>query len=650
MRRIIFAISFCFLIFLLSLFAHAGDDWQPISPDELKMTSEPKAPGAPAIYLYRQVDRDDSLFYEKDYARIKILTEEGRKYASVEIPFVKGFGGSIKNLRARTIHSDGSIVNFDGQIFDKTIVKAKGVQVIVKTFTMPDVQPGSIIEYRYERILRDDYLYDSSWVLSEELFTEHAKFSLYPNLKFTLKSTWPHGLPENTPPPVEDHHVYRLETRDVPAFQVEDYMPPEDEYKYRVNFYYARTLEMDPDKFWNTEAKSQFNAIRMFTDKPKAMTEALGQIIAPTDTPIQKLEKIYSRCQSLRNLTYEPDKTEQEIERENLKRVGNVEDVWKRGYGNSWAIDWLFLALVRAAGFDTAPIMVARRDLRFFNRQLLNADELDARAVHVKLEGANLYFDPGVPFAPFGLLPWSETHVTALRLDKDGGTWIVTPTSETSASGVERTAVLHVDDSGALEGKATIKFKGLSALRRRMDEREEDAAARKKFLEEEMKEYIPSAAEAELTNKPEWSNSSGNLVAEFRIKIPEWIIAAGHRSLFTVGLFSGSEKHVFEHATRTYPIYYHYAYEDKDDITIEMPSGWQINGLPKPQFIDGKICTYRSDVQNTNNSLHLSRQLTINLLMLETKYYAALRNFYQGVRTGDEQQVVLSTTASAVQN
>src|SRR6184192_639649 len=38
----------------------AGDEWQPISQEELKMPSEPKAPGAPAIILYRQVDRDDS--------------------------------------------------------------------------------------------------------------------------------------------------------------------------------------------------------------------------------------------------------------------------------------------------------------------------------------------------------------------------------------------------------------------------------------------------------------------------------------------------------------------------------------------------------------------------------------------------------------
>jgi hypothetical protein len=33
--------------------AYASLGFQPVSPDELKMTSEPLAPGAPAIILYR---------------------------------------------------------------------------------------------------------------------------------------------------------------------------------------------------------------------------------------------------------------------------------------------------------------------------------------------------------------------------------------------------------------------------------------------------------------------------------------------------------------------------------------------------------------------------------------------------------------------
>jgi len=128
----------------------AGDDWLPVDPAELKMTSEPKAPGAPAINLYRQVDRDDkgTASTEHNYLRIKILTEEGRKYANVEIPFDKG-GYKVSGIRARTIRPDGTIANYEGKIYENTIVKSKSRKYLAKTFSMPEASVGSIIEYRF---------------------------------------------------------------------------------------------------------------------------------------------------------------------------------------------------------------------------------------------------------------------------------------------------------------------------------------------------------------------------------------------------------------------------------------------------------------------------------------------------------------------
>src|SRR5258708_18756016 len=137
----------CGAIFVAVPHASASDDWQPITPEELKMTSEPNAPGAPAIFLYRQVDRDDQESREYRYNRIKIFTEEGRKYADIEIPFVKG-QGNVHKIEARTIRPDGNITNFDGKMYDKTIVKGRGMKYLAKTFTLPEVQVGTIIEYR----------------------------------------------------------------------------------------------------------------------------------------------------------------------------------------------------------------------------------------------------------------------------------------------------------------------------------------------------------------------------------------------------------------------------------------------------------------------------------------------------------------------
>lgn len=179
---------------------YAGVGFQPVSPEELKMTGEPLAPGAPAIILYRQVDRDDNglTSHEDSYYRIKVLTEEGRKYADVVIPFAKGDNNVVK-IHARSIRPDGSIADFDGNVFEKVIAKARKLKYFAKTFTLPDIQVGSIIEYFYTYDLKEHSLYESNWILSEDLFTKVARFSLKPfqssfENPFHLRWTW-QGLP-----------------------------------------------------------------------------------------------------------------------------------------------------------------------------------------------------------------------------------------------------------------------------------------------------------------------------------------------------------------------------------------------------------------------------------------------------------------------
>jgi hypothetical protein len=102
----------------------------------------------------------------------------------------------------------------------------------------------------------------------------------------------------------------------------------------------------------------------------------------------------------------------------------------------------------------------------------------------VKLNGKDIYFDPGSEFTPFGMLPWSETGTPGLKLDKDGGTWVTTPNPDCSASQIVRKANLKMTSEGSLEGRLTVTFSGLEALWRRVQERHEDEAHHKKFLED----------------------------------------------------------------------------------------------------------------------------------------------------------------------
>ena len=626
--------------------AKAGIGFQQVSPDELKMTSEPLAMGAPAIILYRQVDRDDNVRtgHEDNYFRIKILTEEGRKHANVEIPFLKG-NDNVVNVRARTIEPDGSIVNFDGKMFEKELVKGRGVKYLAKTFTLSDVRVGSIIEYYFTWDLKEHYVFDSHWMLSEDLFTKRAQFSLRPYTGngyqgFNVRWTW-QQLPSGTIPPKEGpDHIVRMEASNIPAFEIEDHMPPPNELKSRVDFIYEEGYVLkDEAGFWKSFDKQRDGQLESFIGKRKAMEEAVRQIVSPDDSQEVKLRKIYDRVQQIRNTSFEPTKTEQEAKRE--KPTENIEQVWKRGYGNGAQLTWLFLGLARAAGFEAYGCLVSSRREYFFSPKMMQSAKLNSNVVLVKLNGKDRYFDPGGAFAPFGLLEWPETGVAGLRLDKDGGTWIQTTLPEASESRIERVGKLKLSDAGDLEGKLTVTYIGLEAMYHRLDERHADQVERKKFLEERVTSQIGGAAEAELINQPDWNNSETPLIAEFDVKIPGWASNAGKRVMIPAAIFTTAEKGLFEHANRVHPIYFEYPHQKLDDISIELPPGWQVSSVPSPQERDAKAALYSLKVEQSQGSLRLTRKLTIDFLLLEPKFYPVLRSFFQTVRTGDGVQIVV---------
>jgi hypothetical protein len=141
-----------------------ASDWPPIAPQEQSMTSVPEQPGAPAVILLRHETDDDNLHYHSVYTRIKVLTEAGRKYADVELPYNRR-RFTIEQVSGRTVHADGSVVPFEGKPFDKVVVKGHNLRIQVKTFSLPDVQVGSILDYRYNLRYGDNSLRSPEWLI-----------------------------------------------------------------------------------------------------------------------------------------------------------------------------------------------------------------------------------------------------------------------------------------------------------------------------------------------------------------------------------------------------------------------------------------------------------------------------------------------------
>jgi hypothetical protein len=146
--------------------------------------------------LERQVYTDDEKRVQKEVVRIKIFTESGRSHADVEIPYIVK-STSIEDIRGRTVRPDGAVIPFSGAVFDKVIAKYKKFRYDAKTFTLPGVEVGSVIEYAYAVHWKDrlpDYVRNpgnyivqdgwtvptTTWTVQQALFTRHAVFVLRP--------------------------------------------------------------------------------------------------------------------------------------------------------------------------------------------------------------------------------------------------------------------------------------------------------------------------------------------------------------------------------------------------------------------------------------------------------------------------------------
>jgi hypothetical protein len=334
-------------------------------------------------------------------------------------------------------------------------------------------------------------------------------------------------------------------------------------------------------------------------------------------------------------------KTEKEEKREKLKDNNNVEDVWKRGYGYRTQINRLFVALARAAGMDAAPVRVSERDEYFFLKNLLDWEQLNGEVAHVRVEGTEYFLDPGTVYCPFGLMPSERMGVMGIRLASDGGAFLKTPDPQPEQGLIRRKATLKLDADGGLEGTVEVVYHHLQALERRINEMDEDEAGRQKVLEDELKALLPAGAEVTLERASGWEGTEEPLLAQFRVQIPGMATHTGRRMLVPMSVFHALKTHPFDHEKRRFAVYFDYPFEQEDEVTLELPEGYQVETVPTPKTANTQLGAY--ELVGTQNGGHLQvrRRLRLRGYYFPVQHYAALRSFYSTVRAGDGDQAVL---------
>ena len=629
----------------------AGVDWPPIDPGELAMKDNPASPGSLAMVLFREeiVNSKDST--EVYYYRIKIFTEEGKKHADVEVPFLKG-QSDVKDIRARTIHPDGRVIDFSGQVIDKFVVRAGDTKILAKTFTMPDVTPGSIIEYRY-KIQRDaDLLYNILWHIQEDLYTKRAHFVFQPYQGSNAPALlWRSANLQAGVAPVKlKDGSWALEVHDVPGLPDEEFMLPEDELRGHVEFVYTdEDHPKDSKIYWDTVARSKFQSQDQYVGKRGSFRDLAAKLTASGDSPEDKLRKFYARAQQIHNVDTDREKTAQEARRDKTKDNNNVDDVLKHGSGDSGDIDLFFVALTQAAGFDSGLVWVAPRNQRRFDPSMQDRRMLDDYLVWVHAGDKDYFLDPGAALCPFGTLPWYETAITGLRPTKQGAVFMPIPAATGADSAIDRRAQLKLDESdGTMSGNLVITYTGQRALDRRRDALNQDETGKNKIITDEVKSWFPTNAKFELTSINGWDKPDSPLEVQGKLMLPGMAEAVGRRVLLPLGLYEAGRPQMFQTTSRKQDIYFHFPFAEHDDVTIQVPKGWHAESLPDPAIVSpGGQLRYEISAKQEGDALHLERKLVVGGIVYPVDSYNAVRRFFGNAKEGDEKQLVLQTAPPA---
>lgn len=634
--------------------------------EELKMTADPKAPGAAAVVLDLSDVTDDTLHYRAHYTRIKVLEEKGKELATVELPYWHG-DFKITDIKGRTIHPDGTIIPLTVKPEDLMVSKTGDVQINRKVFTLPSAEVGSILEFAYQLRYDDNHVSSPSWEIQGKYFIHKAHYGFIPDRAFQKgpqqtesnlvdargnhvnSLIWWKQLPQGSDVKSDATGRFSLDLTDIPAEPDEDWMPPIESFLYYVRFYYKSANSAGD--FWVDEAKRWAKDVDHFAEPSGALRQAVAGIVAPGDSDVDKAKKIYKAVQALDNTDYSRKKGKAELKQLGLREARRAEDTWSQKSGSSEDIARLYLAMLRAAGITAYDMKVVDREHGVFTPGYMDFSQLDDDLVIANLGGKEIVLDPGEKMCPFATVSWRHSGAGGIRESADGRAAIVSPQQAYKTNNTTRIADITLNEHGEVTGSVRLLLSGQQALYWRQVALENDASEVKDRFDKTLRDLVPEGVEANVDHFLGLDDPDVNLIAMVTV---HGVLgtATSHRVLLPGFFFESRGRHPFvDQEKRLEPVDMHYGEEVTDQVTYHFPATLTVEGAPQ----DAKVpweghAVLASNTKTDSGTVTITRQFARAFTFAKPDEYQSLRGFYQKVAVADQQQLVLTTASSAKGN
>ena len=638
--------SLCLLFAFSTAILAQDKDWREVTPAELAMKTGKVEADADAEAIFWEVRVDDSSenLSMKHYVRVKVFTERGReKYSKVDIPYIKGI--KIKNITARVIKPDGSIVELaKNDVFDREIVKTDKIKVKAKSFAVPNIEPGVIVEYRYQEVFPNSSAEDMRMTFQHDVPIENITYYFKPfqNARYLTFNMQDNKF-------IKDKNgFYRATMENVPAIKEEAQMPPEDEIRSWLLLYYSNDTKGNSNDFWSRAGGyiARSYDIKDTLKPGKDLKSAAAEITTGATTDDEKLAKIFEFCKTkVKNITYDASLTDDQ--KDDIKPSKSASDTYKKMQGTSGDINELFASLATAAGFEARLAFGGDRSQKFFNINQAHESFIHFSSTAVKVNNRWKYFDPGNLFTPYGMLPWNEEDTSVLLLGYKDYLTTETPLSGTDKSAAKRTGKFKLLDDGTLEGVVKIEYTGQLSYLHKVDNYDKSAAKREEDLKDEIKKQM-SAAEISGISIENVTEPEKPFVYQYKIRVPNYAQRTGKRLFLQPGFFEYGKSPLFSTADRKYNVFFHYPWSEVDDVQIELPKGFSLDNADSPALLTDpqkiSLLDINISVDNSTNTMIYKRKFYFgggNFTLFPKTAYPALKNLFDEFNKSDTHTITL---------
>jgi hypothetical protein len=640
------------LALLLPLRAEAGDDfvWEPITAADWKVAEDTTKGIRDAVILFEKMIADDGKLLDKKcyltvYRRIKIFNAEGRKWGDVNAPYIHK-KQKIEAIRGRTVLPDGQeIPLLETQIFEKEVLKAGGVKIKQKSFSLPGISDGCIVEYFIKYRLPAP---NSAWHFQNEIVLLQGEYRwlFYRGqglptgiFKILVGELAPNYLWLNTArkykeehrPSIKDPREVVFLVDNVPAFAKEPHALPEVSLQAQLRCYYGSATT--PAAYWGEVAKGITTTLEEYTQSNKRVREAIASFGAP-GTEEAKIKAAYDWLQSnLKNTSYLDSDEE-------LKDNKTADETIKHGYGTQEDINYIFYDMLREMNIDAKMAFVVDRDENLF-AQDAKYWQFDRSLVAVPDGRGNYrFYSPGDLHLPSTHVPWFNEGIRAFLVGDVNQQFVVVPFSSAASNRTRRMFTLELEDDSKLEGKLAEQRFGHHARAIQLLLAQNTEAERQEKLKNELTPILPNTridSIAAIENKA----PKAPVTLECNLQVSGIEQRLGSRLLLQPFGFLKQSANPFHAGKRQYPIMFDHAYELADLMKIDLPDNWKVEALPADTTFENEAGYCEAHFQAYENTLSVQRLFRLNRPFWIAKDYPVVQELFQAKQVLDAMTVVL---------